>query len=269
MLLKWNKRILKANYEHLNAGENRSVQPLTLLTTIWPFWHICVCGAVKLDRNLCSSNMARKNLKIWIYLVKNNLKAKGSGLLAADCKVLPGQEQAVWDTGSSSAVVLAGQTLVCSWTPAAIGAQRVTYVTFGHWKASEQKTKPNNQRDSYRDATWWFQDPADSLTTLAVRSVVLDVVPLPTAGAAADDPRPVDGVQVAELLVAGDVDGAVVDVAQRAQAQRGQGGAPYHHQGVEPEEWTILYANIVWPNATFWLAIWNFRVKEDLVDLTI
>lgn len=102
-------------------------------------------------------------------------------------------------------------------------------MTFGHW------TETNTKQSGFRDASC-FQTVVHSLTTLADRSVVLDIVLLAATGAAADDPSPVDRVQVAELLVGFDVDGAVVDVAQRAQAQRGQRGASDHHQGVEPED---------------------------------
>lgn len=105
-------------------------------------------------------------------------------------------------------------------------------MTFGDWKHEQKET--NTQQSGSRDASW-YQNAADSPpTTFADWSVVLHIVLLAPAGAAADDPSPVDRVQVAELLVARDVDGAVVDVAQRAQAQRGQGGASDHHQRVEP-----------------------------------
>ncbi len=58
-----------------------------------------------------------------------------------------------------------------------------------------------------------------SLTTLISRPVILNInVFLASlwAGATAQDPRPVDSVMIAELLVSCDVDAAVIYLPQRA-----------------------------------------------------
>lgn len=50
--------------------------------------------------------------------------------------------------------------------------------------------------------------------------------------------RPVHGVVVAQLGVLADVDAAVADLPEGAQAQRGEGGDAHHHQGEAPSEST-------------------------------
>lgn len=110
-------------------------------------------------------------------------------------------------------------------------------MAFGDWKRKQEKNNNNEHNYHHRQATCFLKHPL-SLTALADGSVILDVVFLATAGAAADC-CPVDCVHEAELLVPSDVHSAVINVAQRAQPQGGQGGAPYHHQRVEPENMTI------------------------------
>lgn len=70
------------------------------------------------------------------------------------------------------------------------------------------------------------------LTALCRRPVVVEAVG--SNPAAAEELCPVDGVVVAEPGVLTDVDAAVADLAQGAQAQRGQGGDAHHHEGETP-----------------------------------
>lgn len=70
---------------------------------------------------------------------------------------------------------------------------------------------------------------AGFVTALRRRPVVVEAVG--SNPAAAEELRPVDGVVVAEPGVLADVDAAVADLAQGAQAQRNQGGDAHHHQG--------------------------------------
>lgn len=74
--------------------------------------------------------------------------------------------------------------------------------------------------------------PPCRLTALRRWPVVAEAVG--SNPAAAEEPRPVDGVVVAETGVLADVDAAVADLAQGAQAQRGQRGDAHHHEGETP-----------------------------------
>lgn len=70
------------------------------------------------------------------------------------------------------------------------------------------------------------------LTALPRGPVVVEAVG--SNPAAREELRPIDGVVVAQPGVLADVDAAVADLAQGAQAQRGQGGDAHHHQGETP-----------------------------------
>lgn len=86
---------------------------------------------------------------------------------------------------------------------------------------------PSQPKPTNASSPFYCQCPSQ-LTALSQGPVVLDVVG--PGSAPSEQPRPVDGVVVAEVGVLAEVDAAVADLPERMQPQGGEGGDVHHHE---------------------------------------